>query len=140
MKKNRVLIFFILIVSFAGIILYAKYDNFAYRLYERNTIKLSVKLFNITQRSYKEEYKVYSVNKEEIMKNYKSLDEVDTYVDAREIPDEIKNKISNEHTPYLTENNYKVVLVVKSKKNNRQSIWVFNNAELVKKIYPIEDN
>ena len=82
--------------------------------------------------------KVFNINKDAVKKSFLLPSEVTGYVDINDIPEEYKLKISKENQPFLGETGYKVIYIVDSKKFKRQAIWVFDNVNLLKKIYPVQ--
>lgn len=136
--KNNKFFLVILFLGFAGIIIYLKYDGFAFGRYEKNILKISIEPYKASQLAYKNTYKGFNINKDAVKKSFVLPSEVTGYVDINDIPTEYKLKVSKEDQPFLGETGYKVIFIVDSKKFKRQAIWVFDNVNLLKKIYPVE--
>ena len=135
MKTNKIIVLIILIFFAITLVCYFKYDSFAYGGYERSMLKFSVDLFKTTQESYKEQFKVYDINKDNIIHSFTLPEEVKIYVDVEDVPIEIRNKISLDEKPYIAENDYSVIITIDSKKFNKLSIWKFDSTSEPKKIY-----
>lgn len=97
-------------------------------------VRLSVSILRTSQDSHLYEFKIFEVDKMELKKLVRPLDEVSIYYDIEDIEPSIKKKINSADWPYLSENRFKVILILDSRQYKKRSVWVYGNETEPKKI------
>lgn len=127
--------FKIILTIIIGLALYFKYNDFAYKSYERSILENLLGAFSAFQESYKSEFKTYNINTNEVRKLLFFTDEVEGYVRIDDVPEEYREKLIGNDEPRLNKDDYKVAVLITSKKYHRVSLWTFDNFGNKKEIY-----
>lgn len=130
----KVLLFFAPLVV-GGIIAYfvPKYENFAYKHYERGMIISISSAINSTQQSHKSEFKSFVTNKGELGKFYLGLEGVSVYFDVSDIPKALKSELEEDELPFLEKDKYRILIYLQ--KYSKSAMWYFDSEGNVEKIF-----
>lgn len=135
MNKKIKILFLILITITGVLILQYFYRQHAYKGYLSSTINISTELIKIHQNTFFDQFDKYNTSKENLQSSIIFPSEVSVYCDINDIDTNIAKYIPKEYWPYLKEDQFKVVIVVKSYQYKKIAAWSFDNKTAVKEIW-----